>query len=162
MFSGGIKREHWPEMSRFRSVFSERNKPKTSCSNPLSVNPTEWSKTLRTLKIQFCSNIKVLLIYICISGHHKFSKTFEFFFWNKRHILKLLIIVFISKFDIQQTCRYYRDVHCVKSVHIPSFSGRHFSVFRLNTVRISPYSVRMRENTDQKSTEYGHFSRSGN
>ena len=26
--------------------------------------------------------------------------------------------------------------------------------------RISPYSVRMRENTDQSSSEYGHFSRS--
>ena len=26
--------------------------------------------------------------------------------------------------------------------------------------RISPYSVRMRENLDQKYSEYGHFSRS--
>ena len=26
---------------------------------------------------------------------------------------------------------------------------------------ISPYSVRMRENTDQKNSEYGHFSRNG-
>ena len=34
--------------------------------------------------------------------------------------------------------------HWVKSVHIWSFSG--------------PYSVRMRENTDQKNSEYGHFS----
>ena len=36
--------------------------------------------------------------------------------------------------------------HCVKSVRIRSFSG--------------PYSVRMWENTDQKTSEYGHFSRS--
>ena len=35
--------------------------------------------------------------------------------------------------------------HCVKSVRVRS---------------ISPYSVRMRENTDQSNTEYGHFSRS--
>ena len=35
---------------------------------------------------------------------------------------------------------------CVKSVHIRSFS--------------SPYSVRMRENKDQKVSEYGNFSRS--
>ena len=27
---------------------------------------------------------------------------------------------------------------------------------------ITPYSVRMRENTDQKNSEYGHFLRSGN
>ena len=33
------------------------------------------------------------------------------------------------------------------------FSGPHFPAFGL-------YSVRMRENTDQKNSEYGHFSRS--
>ena len=27
-------------------------------------------------------------------------------------------------------------------------------------LRISPYSVQMRENKDQKNSEYGHFSRS--
>ena len=35
--------------------------------------------------------------------------------------------------------------HCAKSVRIVSYSG--------------PYSVRMRENTDQNNSEYGHFSR---
>ena len=38
--------------------------------------------------------------------------------------------------------------HCVKSVHIRSFSG--------------PYSVQIRENTDQKNSKYGDSSRSGN
>ena len=37
--------------------------------------------------------------------------------------------------------------HCVKSVCIQSFS--------------SPYSARMRENTDQKNFEYGHLLQSG-
>ena len=37
-----------------------------------------------------------------------------------------------------------------------SYSGQDFPVFR-----ISPYSVRMRENADQKNSEYGHFLRSG-
>ena len=37
-------------------------------------------------------------------------------------------------------------LHCLKSVRIRSFSG--------------PYSVRMRENADQKNSKYGHFSRS--
>ena len=36
-------------------------------------------------------------------------------------------------------------LHCVKSVLIRIFSG--------------PYSVQMRENTDQKNSENGHFSR---
>ena len=38
------------------------------------------------------------------------------------------------------------NVHCVKSVRIRSYSG--------------PYSVRMRENTDQNNSKYGHFLRS--
>ena len=49
---------------------------------------------------------------------------------------------------------------CVKSVHIRSFSGPHFSAFELNTERYYPYSIRMRENTDQKNSEYRHFLRS--
>ena len=36
--------------------------------------------------------------------------------------------------------------HCLNSVHIRSFSG--------------PFSVQMRKNTDQKISEYEHFSRS--
>ena len=54
--------------------------------------------------------------------------------------------------------------HCVKSLRIRSCSGPHFPALRLNTereiLRISPYSVRMRENVDQDNSEYGHFSRS--
>ena len=38
--------------------------------------------------------------------------------------------------------------HCVKSIHIWSFSGPYFPAFGLNT--------------DQKNSEYGHFSRSTN
>ena len=44
---------------------------------------------------------------------------------------------------------YYNNLvkcHCVKSVRIRSYTG--------------PYSVRMRENTDQNKSEYGHFLRS--
>ena len=51
----------------------------------------------------------------------------------------------------------------MKSVHIQSYSGPHF--YRIRTkygeiLRISPYSVRMRENVDQNNSEYGHFLRS--
>ena len=38
---------------------------------------------------------------------------------------------------------YTKINHCVRNVRIRSFS----------------YSVRMRENTDQKNSKYGHFSR---
>ena len=44
-------------------------------------------------------------------------------------------------------CMYIQiNLHCVKSVHIKSFS--------------LPYSVRIREKTDKKNSEYRHFSRS--
>ena len=60
--------------------------------------------------------------------------------------------------------------HCDKSIHIRSFSGLYFPAFLDFPVYIfpynifphfciSPYSVRMRENTDQKNSEKGHFLR---
>ena len=48
--------------------------------------------------------------------------------------------------ETKNTVRELTFFHCVKSVSIRSFSG--------------PHSVRMWENTDQKNSEYGHFSRS--
>ena len=43
--------------------------------------------------------------------------------------------------------------YCVKSARIRSFSGTHL-------LRISQYSVRLCENTDQKNSKHEHFSRS--
>ena len=53
-------------------------------------------------------------------------------------------------------------IHCVKNVHIRRPSGPYFPLFALNTER---YGVslhiqsKLRENTDQKISEYEHFSR---
>ena len=63
----------------------------------------------------------------------------------------------------------FGDVHCLKSVRIWSFSGPYFPEFGLNTERyclslslcLSSRSVRMRDNMDQKNSEYGHFLHSG-
>ena len=49
--------------------------------------------------------------------------------------------------------------NCVKSVSIRSFPGPYFPALGLNKGR-SPYSVPMRQNTDQKNFEHGHFSSS--
>ena len=47
-----------------------------------------------------------------------------------------------------------------KKLRIQSYSGPYFPAFGLNrSLRISPYSVRMWENTDQNNSEYGHFTR---
>ena len=49
----------------------------------------------------------------------------------------------------------FATFYFVKNVRIWSFSGSYFLLFS-----ISPYSVRMRENTDQKNSKYSYFSRS--
>ena len=52
------------------------------------------------------------------------------------------------------------EIHCVKSVRIWSFSGLYSSRIRTEygeILRISPYSVRMRENTYQKNSNTDTF-----
>ena len=65
--------------------------------------------------------------------------------------------------SLEKTVSYLTPYcHCVKSVRIELF----WSVFsRIQTeygeiLRISPYSVWMRENTDQNNSKNGHFLRS--
>ena len=53
---------------------------------------------------------------------------------------------------------FIQDPHCVKYVPIRSYSGPYFPALGLNTDAVN--SVRMRENTDQNNSEYGHFLRS--
>ena len=43
----------------------------------------------------------------------------------------------------------------MKSVRIRSLSDLYFPVFGQNTPYLTPYSVRMPENTDQKNSGYG-------
>ena len=80
------------------------------------------------------------LIYKQLSVHTVFEKLFRKIhvsigFSETKHVI-----------SIQCTFGCYFRIHCVKSVRIRSYS--------------SPYSVRMRENADQKNSEYGHFLRS--
>ena len=54
-------------------------------------------------------------------------------------------------------------IRCLKSVQIRSFFGSVFSCIwteYIEILRISPYSVRMWENTYQKNSVFGHFSHS--
>ena len=65
-----------------------------------------------------------------------------------------------NKLDKMQNNTFLSKCHCVKSVGIRSFSGPYIPAFRLNTddiLCITPYSGRIRENTDQKNSKYGHF-----
>ena len=78
---------------------------------------------------------------------------------KKEYFLEEIIIVHADEFDkvlsIDSTNINFSKVsskvtrtHCVKSVRIRSFPGRYFPTFGLNT--------------DQKNSEYEHFSRSNN
>ena len=49
-------------------------------------------------------------------------------------------------------------VQALKVVRIRSYSGPHFHAFGQNIIRISLYSVQMRENPDQNNAKYEHFS----
>ena len=58
------------------------------------------------------------------------------------------LFTFITIYILHFVCQTH-ELHCVKSVQIRSYFWSVFS--RIRTVRsISPYSVQMRENTDQK------------
>ena len=57
----------------------------------------------------------------------------------------------LDTFPLREKCPYSDFFESVFS-HIRKKHGELWS--------ISPYSVQMRENTDQKNSEYGHFSRS--
>ena len=69
---------------------------------------------------------------------------------------------FFSGFSVCMTV--YRGLHCVKSavfgLSLAAFS-RIWTVYG-EILFISPYSIRMRENTDQNNAEYRHFLRSVN
>ena len=71
--------------------------------------------------------------------------------------------------QIQITYLFYKltkESHCVKSVRIRKVSVFFWPVFpriwtEYGEIRnISPYSVQMQENTDQKNSGYEHFLRS--
>ena len=64
---------------------------------------------------------------------------------------------------IEKVVFTFEAMHCVKSVQIRSIFWSVFSKIRTEygeILRISPYSVRIRENTDQKILRFGHFSHS--
>ena len=63
----------------------------------------------------------------------------------------------------QTKCNFGNGYHCGKSVQIRSFFWSVWSRIwtEYGEMRsISPYSVRIRKNTDQKNSVFGHFSRS--
>ena len=76
--------------------------------------------------------------------------------WLKKSLMENFIFCAVTALWEKFWARYC-TVHCVKSTRIRSFSGLHFPSFGLNTESISPYSVRIWENTDQKTPNMDTF-----
>ena len=83
---------------------------------------------------------------------------------TKVYIIYLKNLLFVSN---EKTQRSVLGTLALREKCLYSDSGPYFPAFRLNMsvhlylgLCISPYSCRMRENTDQKNSEYGHFLRS--
>ena len=83
---------------------------------------------VRSMLIHFKSNENFIL------GNHAKPRLIVYDF------SKVLIRAYLFEFNGETSTEYSDGNHCVKIVR-----------------RISPYSLRMRENTDQNNSEYGHF-----
>ena len=77
------------------------------------------------------------------------------FLWKKSEDT-LASSLFPKEICLHQVLHSQQILHCMKSVRIRTFSDPCFPTFGLNLER---YGVQMLENTDQKNSEYGHFSR---
>ena len=96
--------------------------------------------------------------------------SFLFFSKTKKYLLlKHICLKYLWKWTVSQvflesgsvflaTLNYFSEnviaTHCVKSVRVRSFSGLYFTVFRLNSKIYKKnylYSIKIRENTDQKN-----------
>ena len=78
-------------------------------------------------------------------------------------VTKYVFVFRMFHLSFEVTQFHTADQHCLKSVSILSYSGLYFPAFWTEYGEIQsifPYSVRIRENTDQNNSEYGHFSHS--
>ena len=62
--------------------------------------------------------------------------------------------IFFSSWSLIDLLKRNHTLHCMKCPY------SELSWFVFSGIRISPYSVRMRENKEQNNSEYGHFLRS--
>ena len=103
----------------------------------------------------FSWGLNVSLAVTCLELHWWFH---NHFFLSSKYLqipweyLQTSLSVHVSLFDVGETPA---DIHCVKSVRIQSLFWFAFSRIRTEYEEIrsiSPYSVRMRENTDLKGS----------
>ena len=89
----------------------------------------------------FCAVINALIFVLNLLKVNKLIiKTSDNIIWRRIINEKTLIV-----FTARKTSKY------------GDFSGPYFPVFLLNSEIKSPYSVKIRENTEQKNSVFGHF-----
>ena len=100
------------------------------------------------LQILFCYNQYHILITETYSGPCQICKMKRFIetVKNFNYFHKSLHLRYLARFQIG-LC----NTHCVENVRISSIIGPHFPAFGLNKVRMR---AQMRENTDQKNSDY--------
>ena len=115
-----------------------------------------WKHYIRSVRIQILSKQWNIRWNVLKASNHPFSTYAKF---SKK---LTLLTYFSSLFHIYSL--WFSDVSRVNSTaeKVSVFGVIVVSIFPHSDwiLRISPYSVRMRENTDQNNSEYGHFLRS--
>ena len=133
--------------------------PKMTLSSLLTQNVLHYI-LLHYITLQcFISCCIALWLHLCcMPSHFCYMPSMSYF--TQSHL---------NQFQPHQICiqSFIFDVFClhwVKRVHIRCFSGPYFPTFGPNSYMriISPYSFRMRENTNQKNSQYEDFLRSTN
>ena len=128
------------------------------------------------ISIHVTKGISGMLVEIKSFNKYFCSYFFKGYFTQKTTVIRTILnleklkrhiwCVDLEKYFNKYLYRYYfflKKDHCVKCVQIRSFFWYVFLRIRTeygDILRISPYSVRMRENADQKNSVFGRFSRS--
>ena len=109
-------------------------------------------------------------VFSCIQSEYRSEKTLYLDTFHTVRFLKLWNCSYYQKIDYRCFVEFLEPhfyshccQHCEKCVQTRTFFWSVFSRIRTEYGEIRsifPYSVRMRENTDRKNSEFGHFSRS--
>ena len=126
-----------------REFWNERSPPKSGEKMKFSVKDCFRRLPKKSLmeNLIFCAVINALIFVLNLLKVNKLIiKTSDNIIWRRIINEKTLIV-----FTARKTSKY------------GDFSGPYFPVFLLNSEIKSPYSVKIRENTEQKNSVFGHF-----
>ena len=131
------------------------NPPQTSTKN----RPKIFEKSILTLHLTGITLKMVNFVGVRIHEFHEIDQN-SLFFYLRNNLVNFFTLQMILYFQnvIRKTYIY---ISSPLSETLPSLHPLQRDTLYLGEIQsISPYSVQMQENTNQKKSEYGHFSRS--